>query len=814
MIHVILMRSYRVYIALIPFFLILNLSAQDRSAQISGQLMNQNNEPIPYSTVALLDSDSVVRAGVVSDYNGEYLLQKINAGTYRIIIKNLEYETHVIPPFSLKESEIKRIPTVTLEMASIKIDEVVVTGKRELVEVHPDKMVFNVSSTVNASGSNGLELLGKAPGVMIDPDNNIILQGKSGVRIFINGRPSRLSGPDLATLLQSMQSDNIESIELITNPSAKYEAEGNGGIINIKLKNNINLGYNGNIISSYTKGSAPRMSNGATFNYGKNKIGFNLNVTHFDNVFQEGFIDTKLQSGYELNLNSLENMNRNGLNITSGLDYTFNEKHAISFTGAGVLTDGDYNLLSNTRIIEQQTPFTEELLVSKTLTNYVSQNFNYNLNYTWNMSESALISMDLSYGSFEKDNHIDQPNTYFEADGMTAIREVNNAFDPFTQIDLYSIKADIEKSFEKLKLSAGTKYYQVLTENEFLVSDVVGGESTVNVDKSNTFNYTEKVLAFYFVGDYQLSEKLKTSAGLRVENTASEGVLESTQETGNDIVIRNYTNYFLNMSMSYTHNKSEISLGYGNRITRPSYQDLNPFENKTSELVIWKGNPFLKPNYTTNYQITYAYNHSLVISNTFSITEGYFARLLEIVDETSTFIVPRNMRKTSTNGLSVSFPITISEWWDASAFLVYNHSTYSGEFDNATINIKTDIYNIRMQNNIILPGDITMNLSAVYNSPWIWRGSIVIDRNYGLDLGFKKDFFDEKLQVRLTGTDIFNTRSDFPYTGDYGGIDMRGIYKSDNQRFGFGLTYKFGNQKIKNSRKKGGLDAELNRISD
>jgi hypothetical protein len=781
---------------------------------IKGLLLDTDNQPAAFSTVALYRTDSTLIKGAISDASGKFQVEGVFQGSVYLTIQNIEFNTYNSPTIKVNMGQSIDLKTIVMTPLSIKLSEVVVSGQRQLVEVLPDRMVFNVSSSVNASGNNGLELLSKAPGVVIDPDNNVILQGKSGVRIFINGRPSRLSGSDLATMLESMQSDNIELIELITNPSAKYEAEGNAGIINIKLKNNVNLGYSGNIISSYSKGDASRFSNGASINYGKEKLSLTANITRFDNVFQEGFEDYKEQSGFGLGLNSHENKDRAGYNFSSSITYDLSDKHSFNVSGGGVITDGNYDLLSVTEIADLSDPTGDQVLVSNSITNYTSSNYNLNLNHLWEITEKASLSTDLSYGSFVKDNSVNQPNSYLEGDGTTLIREVNNAFDPYTDIDLYSAKVDYEQRFDKIKLSAGAKYYKVLTENEFIVSDVVAGEATLNPAKSNTFNYTEEVVAAYAILDFDLLKNVKASAGLRVEHTESQGILESTQVGSSDDVQRNYTNLFPNLSLAYSKNKSTVSISYGKRITRPSYQDLNPFESKTSELVIWKGNPFLNPNYITNYQFTYSHKGGLVLSNTYSITEGFFARLLEIVDETGTFIVPRNMRRSTTNGLSISYPFEVVSGWDVTGFVVYNMSTFEGEFDNTNIDITTHIYNARIQNDIKLPWGISMNVGLYYNSPWIWRGSIEIDEFYGVNLGIRKNLLKDKLQVRLTGADIFNTGSDFDYLGNYGGINIKGVYLADNHRFGFGLTYKFGNNKIKNKSRKGGLNDELRRINN
>lgn len=790
------------------------LISQNGKAQINGLVLGLENEPIAYATVALMNEDSSLAVGAISNENGGFRIDKVPAGNFYIQVQNIEYQEYQSELFSVNQGEQKTLPAFKLTKSSVEIDEILVTGKKALIEVHADRMVFNVASSVNASGSNGLELLGKAPGVIIDLDNNIILQGKSGVRIFINGRPSRMSGTDLATMLQSMQADNIESIELITNPSSRYEAEGNAGIINIKLKKNVSEGFNGTIISNYTLGNLSRMDNALSLNYGGSKLKAFANVTRFDNAFQDDLIDVKKQSGYLLDQASYEVYKRNGFNITSGLEYIINPKHALSLVASGVLTDGRSTISSSTDISALISSQFAEILESKTLSNFKSNNINSSLNYFWNISENSTLSADLSAGKFVNDQSIDQPNSYFTPNKMF-LRAANNLFEPFTNIDILATNVDFEKKYDKISISTGVKYSYISTNNDFVVNQVENGQVIKNQDKSNNFTYNEKVAAAYFIANASLTTKLKLSAGLRVENTNSEGSLSSTQSANNNSVTRSYTNLFPNVSLSFSDDKnSEFSIGIGRRIGRPNYQDLNPFETKLSELVLWKGNPFLSPNYITNYQISYVFKKKLVISNTYSITRDYFATLLEVVDEKGTFLIPRNMRKATNNGLAISYPQEIRKGWDVTTFFNHNWSRYEGEFESAEIDITANFFNARIQNNLSLPGGITMDLTGNWTSGFIWRGSIYIKSVWGVNFGIKKEFMDGKLQLRLTGTDIFNTNSDYRYNGNYGGIDIVGVRYFDNSRFGGGLTFKFGNDKLKEQRKKrSGLGDELNRIS-
>jgi hypothetical protein len=703
-----------------------------------------------------------------------------------------------------------------LSRLKYKLNAVEIVGRKALVEVHADKMVFNVASSVNASGNNGLELLSKAPGVVVDMDNNIILQGKSGVQIFIDGRPSRLSGKDLTNFLESIRSDNIESIEIITKPSSKYDAEGTGGIINIKLKKNTSLGFNGNVIASYSKGVFPRSSVGTTLNYSGMKIKLFTTLNYSDDRFQTDIIESSYQNGYLINKNSKSKYNRKSYNFSGGMDYTINDKQSISMDGRVFINRSNQVLNSSTGIYDSINSEDGEIHLSKALDEMPSENYNYNFSYRYSIDSTSKLSADFSMGKFSSTKNTWQPNDYYNISGDTLLRSVNNQYNANTKIDLWSVMVDYEKRFKKLTLSLGAKYSYITTGNQLAFYNIEDETQVLDTTKSNKFNYTEKVAAFYLIVNANLSDKISVNAGLRMESTSSLGVLESNITTLDSKVQRTYTDFFPNVSISYDDQKNSVlSASIGRRITRPNYQDLNPFESRTSELSGWKGNPFLNPNYITNYQLTYSFKRKLVISNTYSITKDFFANVFEITDGAGNILTPRNLQRAINNGLSVSYPLKVAKWWNFTTFLVYNYSSYNGTIGNTVIDLKANIYNFRLQNSLNLPGKITMELTYYYSSPWIWGGTVNVEGGYAINFGLKKDFLNKKLLLQVTGSDIFRTRSDYHYKSNYGGKHVDGVITFDNQRFGINITYNFGNQKAKTTkRRKSAIDDDLNRISN
>jgi outer membrane receptor protein involved in Fe transport len=783
--------------------------------QLKGKLRDANNVEVVYASLSLFQKDSVFVKSAISTTTGDFNIIALTPGIYRLQVDHIEFETFVTPDFTISENETKTLSDIVLRPASNSLDEVVINHKKAQIEVKADKLVFNVASSPSASGTNGLDLLKKSPGVTVDLDNSISLLGKKNVQIYLNGVPSRLSGDDLTTFLQSMTSDVIDSIEIISNPSAKYDAEGTGGIINIRMKRNMATGFNGSATSSFTKGVEYKYSNNLSLNYGSGKINTNFDITQSEDDNLEIFLDQKQQNNSILFLDSREVQSRKGYNIGFGLDANLSDKHYLSLSGRSILNNNDNNLNSTTDIYQASPLEFSETLSSQSYLDGQSSNYIVNLNHIWSMSDTASLNTNFSLGLYDTDKSTLQPNTYFDADGVI-IDTDNTTFDANTNINLWSAKVDYEKEWEQITFSIGAKYTRIATENGFKFYTIEDDETIFDPTKSNDFNYTENVAAAYANLSLKLSNVLTINAGLRVENTDSRGKLISDTDIDNKDVPRNYTDYFPNIGILFDNqNDHSLSLSLGRRITRPNYQDLNPFETPTSQLVIWKGNPFLKPNYIMNYQASYAYRQKLIITASYSKTKDFFAKIIEITGEDETQIIPRNMEKSINYGISVSYPLKINSFWDVIGFANVSQQSFQGDLEGTIIDLETTLWDYRIQNELNITKGFLVDITFTQRGDWIWRGTVDIEGTHGLSFGIRKDFLNKKLQIRATGSDIFRTETDYPYNSNYGGIQLHGTYTNDNQRFGLGATYKFGDQQSKTKKKtKSALDDELDRITN
>lgn len=792
------------------------LEARQLPSGIIGIVQDSENQPVEFATVSLLTADSLFVKGEVTNGNGEFTIRNVGPGTYRLQIRNIAFERYYSDLFDIKSGESKTMGTITLVRSVSQMEEVNVTATRPIIEIYPDRTVFNVEGSINAAGNDGLELLGKAPGILIDPDNNIVMQGRTGVRVYINGRPSRLSGDDLTAMLQSMQSDNIESIEIITNPSSRYDAEGNAGIINIRLKKNVRLGFNGSLNSNFTQGRYGRTSHGLNTNYQQGKINIYSNITGFYNNFQSDFVDTRIQNNIILDQESLGLDRNQGINFSSGIIYELHEKHSLSFTSNIILNDRNEASKNNTPITNADDSLLREILSSNVNSSIQSNNYLFSGNYRFEPSGNTTIDVDASFSKFSRTSDADQPNTWFEADGSTVQREVNNRFITDSGIDLWAVQTDLERSFGKIQFSTGGKYSRISTTNDFTFYDIVAGTQIRDINKSNMFEYKEEIFAGYVILQLPIGDKFNLNSGLRLEHTLSDGTLTSEQVVQNQNVQRNYTDLFPNVGISYT-NGTRAMLGFsaGRRINRPSYQDLNPFETKLSELVFYKGNPFLQPEKTMNYQFNFSFSQKLTGSIGHSVTSNFFAAIFEVVETEKSILIPQNLDKINITSLNVSYPVRVMKNWEIIGFGGLNREYYSGQLQNADIDLSATTYNFRFQNAITLPAGISMDATYAYYSPFIWRGSLNIQSYSRIDIGFRKNFLEERLQLRITGADMLRQGGDFIYSGNYGGMDILGVRSIDTLRGGISLTWRFGNQELRTAKRRtSALEEETQRLSD
>jgi iron complex outermembrane receptor protein len=508
---------------LFTFFLFLSgyfVTAQ----KITGSVKDDQGKALTGATVVLqrVKDSSTVKIAVTNS-SGQYTFLNIQAGNYFISSSHVSYTNKRSAIFEINGSDVA-IPEIVLEKSGTDLADVVVTSKKPMVEVKADKTILNVEGTINSTGNDALELLRKAPGVLLDKDDNISLAGKNGVRIYVDGKQTPLSGADLAAYLKNIQSSEIEAIEIITNPSAKYDAAGNAGIINLRLKKNKSFGTNGSVNLGYGIAINPKYNSGLALNHRNKKINVFGNLNYNRNRNQNLF---RL---YREQLDTVFSQVNKGLNrnesfgFKGGLDYFINNKHTLGILVNGNLGNNSSRTNSRTPIVYKPTNETSRVLTANNSSDADRDNANFNINYRFADTAGHELNVDADYGIFRIRTDQMQPNIYYTPDMTTELsRAIYNFISP-TDIDIYTLKADYEQRYKGGRLGLGFKTSLVNTSNNFGRYNVIGSSKQLDLARSNQFDYKENINAVYVNYNKAYPKKgFIFQAGLRLENTNNNG---------------------------------------------------------------------------------------------------------------------------------------------------------------------------------------------------------------------------------------------------------------------------------------------------
>ena len=619
-------------------FLLAGFSAFAQSHSVKGSLLSAENEVIAFASIILSDSkDSSMVKATTSDIKGAFILSPIADGDYYLSVISVGSQRYDSPVISVQGTDVN-LPVIKMETESIALEGVTIRSEKALIEVMPDKTVFNVENAGGTAGLTGFELLRRAPGVIIDNNNNLIVEGKSGVQIWIDGKPSILQGEDLIQYLRSIQASDIAAIEIITQPSSKYDAQGTGGIINIKLKRDKRYGTNGSVSAGAAYGRYWKYNSSLALNNRGKKTNVYANYSNrFDESFNEMHFDQRiLDYSYKEQSNSVRDGDSH--NLKAGFDFYASPKSTIGIVGTGNISKGTNNNISQTDIVPYPSDSPDAVLQAESNDKWDQDNLFLNANYRYEDTLGYSLNIDLDYGFNENKRESFQPNYYYNGDlSELQYSSIYNMVTPL-RIDLISGKFDFEMNLLKGKLGLGMKAVEVTTSNSFGFFQEVDGVMTFQPNKSNDFDYSEQVTAGYLNYSYK-KNKWNFQAGVRAENTHSLGVLTSVVAIDNRRVEREYLNWFPSAGLTYQYNDlNSFALNYSRRIDRPNYESLNPFEYRLNELGFRKGNPFLQPNYTDNIKLSHTYSYKLTTSFSYSYVQDFYAQLTDTLDFQTTFI--------------------------------------------------------------------------------------------------------------------------------------------------------------------------------
>ena len=787
---------------------------------IKGQIKIISGNPISGASIHLFRfSDSVLIKSSISDTLGNYQFKRITADKYFISITSVGYIKIVSLPFLINDSKNIVLPIMYPLPTEKKMQEVIVSAKHQkpLIEISADKTVFNISGSINATGSNAFELLQKSPGVTTDKDDHISLSGKNGVKIFVDGRPLQIEDTDLATYLRTVNSSDIESIEMIHDPSAKYDAAGNAGIINIKLKKNTSNGINGSVSAGINFGLTPKTNIEQSINYRNKKVNIFSNYSYNVGTNKNTFILNREQNDTIYDQKNDQSITGFTHNIKAGADFFINKKSTIGFIYTDNYTNNTINSYSRTPSISVKTGLIERILYAQNIIPGKVKNENININYSYADTTGHEINIDIDHGIYQSLKTSFQPNSYFTPYPEKLISQINYRNNTPINITINTQKIDFVTPFKKGKLSIGAKLSTVKTNNTFNFFQIVKDIDSLDKDRSNYFFYKENINAGYISYFLPLNKKVNLQTGLRIENTVSNSILTRANKIPqvNDQVNRNYTDLFPNIAVTYTASTNQLfSLSFSKRIDRPNYSDLNPFETRVDELTYIKGNAFLLPQYTNSFTLTHTFKSIFITAISYSHIKNYSTYVTDSTEITKNFISKMNLKSLDIAGINFSVPVDIKPWWNLYAAVnIYNSKSRANFGAAKIINIDITSYSLNAQNTFKLGKGYTAELSGFYNAPSLSAATFKTKAMGNIDIGLQKKLFHDNASIKLSCTDVLHTLKWYAQS-DYNGTHILANSYWESRQLRVNFTYRFGSAQIKQARQRtAGNEDEHQRIS-
>ena len=792
--------------------------AQQKNGKLTGQVIDGSSKIIEAATISLLRAkDSSVAKISVADKQGKFVFELVADGKYMVSITAIGHAKAFSETFEINESKsLVELKTIELVPEPKSLSAVTVVSKKPLIEQKIDRTIVNVEAAVTNVGASALEVLEKSPGVSIDKDGNISLKGKQGVQIYVDGRPSYLSGTDLANLLRSMNSNQLETIEIMTNPPAKYEAAGNSGIINIKTKKNKQFGYSGSVTAGYGQGVYPKTNESLNFNYRKNKINlfttlsYNYRKNFNDLDISRKFIehDTKLVTSL-FDQKSYIRESGETYNAKLGLDFYATKKTTFGIVLSGFDNPGSFNNHSDVNISNAANVL-QSITRANTNNERKWKNFGTNLNFRHVFDSTGKeITADIDYLGYRSKNNQGLVNAYYGTDGLPNAKADTLLGNLPQDINIYSAKIDYTHPLTKgAKFEAGIKTSYVKTDNNAVYDSLINNNRVRDIGRSNHFIYEENVNAAYVNFSKQFNKKLSGQLGLRVENTNAKG----NQVITNTKFKRNYTQLFPTFYLQYNASeKNTFGINYGRRIERPDYEDLNPFILFLDRYTFQQGNPNLQPQFAHNIELTHTYKGFLTTTLNYTKTTDIIQEVLEQnTTKNETFIKKSNIANQRQYGISVAAGFPVTKWWSANVYGNVFNNRFDGIVNGDKVTVEATTGQFNVSNQFKFNKGWAAEVSGFYTTPLIW--GVFKIKGFGMmNVGVSKQVLKGKGSVRLNVRDVLLTNI-ANGSSRYSNIDAAFRQTRDSRVANISFTYRFSKGKVGQKRKTGGAGDESSRV--
>lgn len=772
---------------LLIFLLLPLFCLAQASFKLKGKITNETI-PLEWADVSISNSEGKIIDGSTSKQDGSFEIN-LKKGSYRIGITLLEF-TDYEKEFTIENNT--DLGIIILKESATNLKEVIIQSKKKTIEQKTDRLVYNLENNVTTVGGDALSAINTAPGVVVQ-NNTINILGKGTSRVMIDGRMIELVGEELNNFLKSISASDIKNIEIISNPPAKYDAEGTGGLINIIMKKGVRDSWKNTTTVSYDQNKYSIYTLRDNFFYNKNKFRFSASI-NAKTGYLNATDDLKMYFPDGLShMKSVTKVKTENLSGKLALDYDLSERTTIGFQYLNDRNNPDFK--SDIRIEDYNTQNElDDVTLNNSFTDKGSKNQTYNAHLITKLdSLKRKLSFDVDYFNYSSKFDRNFVANNFTAD-MTFVdinqsgRNISNQ-----DIDNWSFKSDMEHPLQALNLSYGAKMSFTNSVSDVLYFNTITGTPELDSNQSNRFKYTENNQAVYVNADKKLNEKWNFQMGLRLENTQTNGFSETlNQETEN-----NYLKLFPTFYASYKKNENNtFSLNYGKRINRPRFDLLNPFRIYINSNSYSEGNPFLRPSFSDNFELAHSYKEILrtsVFVN--AITNGYGV-LFTSNPETNTQIVTReNYFKNLNYGIGESYSASFADWWSSenSLYLLGAKTEFIKDI-NATPSNSLQI-DFSTNNTFLLGKTTKLQIDFMYTTPFK-SGLYEVGYASSFDIGFKQDLFNKTIQIAFLANDIFNTSYLKDFTSVINGVKQVYEEKQSNRFARLSVVYNFGNKKI------------------
>ncbi|MDJ1504746.1 outer membrane beta-barrel family protein [Xanthocytophaga agilis] len=751
---------------------------------IAGAVANEAGEMQPAITITLRkmpDSSSV--KSTLTTVDGRFEFLHIQEGSYVLQASGVGFQRYT-EPVSVSSKTASYVH-IQLKTEVVGLREISVTAQKQAVERQIDRTVIHVDAILSNAGTNAWEMLEQSSGVQVVNDN-LSVKGKQNVSVFVDNKPLYLQGNDLANYLKSLPANTLDKIEIIPNPPAGYEAAGNGGIINIRLKKNDRMGFNGNILSENIRGKRSRISQSLNANFRIQKINVYGNVSNYNGTGLSVSTSERIYQANEANslASATQNMSVSNPNHRVfgklGVDFYASPKTTWGISASHLYRDMlEKTTLINTQVYNRNNGYT--LVKADNRANTLTNNTNVTLSFRHVYDTTGReLTADADYITYRQGYNFSNSSAAY---GYNPKLETFTGDLPYS-IAIYALKIDYTHPFRNgSKLGVG--YKSSFTHVNSLATYT--GDNPQLSDLSNRFTYQETIHALYL--SYSLTyRRLSLLSGVRIENTLSSGKQQSVTSSSFE---RSYQNVFPTVYVSYTLDSQKehlLHFSYGRRIDRPEYSILNPFAMPLDNYTYKQGNPFLKPQISQNLEFSYVYKNRLTLSSFYTRSRD-IAQETILVKENMFYRQPANLGQQEIIGFSADGTWNLTQWWTVNPVITY--TSLRSVLDTDKLQVKGSNWSAAAVSQFSFRKGWTAEVITEYMAPQLYM-QYIQGASWYTHMGVGKKIWKDKGIVKVNIRDLFYSRVDRQDLHNLTGVIGYSNRKWDTRSVTLAVSYRFG----------------------